>query len=41
MILPFVILLNSITPNKIERIWAPIAAILFFTSLSIALQNYL
>lgn len=34
-------ILNSITPSKIERIWAPIAAILFFTSLSIALQNYL
>lgn len=33
-------ILNSITPSKIERIWAPIAAILFFTSLSMALQNY-
>jgi hypothetical protein len=30
--------LNTITPSKIERIWAPIAAIQLITSLVIALS---
>ena len=31
-------LLNTITPSKIERIWAPVVAVQFFTSLFIALS---
>ncbi|MCC5815832.1 MAG: hypothetical protein JJT78_13850 [Leptospira sp.] len=30
--------MNSITPSKIERIWAPIAGILFLTSLWIGIN---
>jgi hypothetical protein len=30
--------LNSITPSKIERIWAPVSLIQFITSLIVALS---
>jgi hypothetical protein len=32
------IFLNSITPSKIERIWAPVSLIQFITSLIVALS---
>jgi hypothetical protein len=32
------LVMNSITPSKIERIWAPVALILFVTSLIVALN---
>lgn len=31
-------IMNTITPSKIERIWAPVAGILFITSLLIGIQ---
>jgi hypothetical protein len=34
----FAVVLNTITPSKIERIWAPVGLVLFISSLIVALN---